>query len=243
MKNSMRSFLLLALCAAFAPVTNAETLFSDDFDGEPYSDNLPLVTGPHQIQFGQWNLNNKGEGTAIVSTNAALSPKRSLALTVKNQGDLAQAIASPGADGHRTPTSQGIVAKAAFYLSDLNSLNVFVVRDSSENNLAIVKVGVGGVVKVIFGDRTETLGAITSATWYYLALSMPPSPGASGAKQYEVTLYEADGTTEIGFVAGTLCSQAPSGEYAYLSVYQEGSANLSEPVTSYFDNFSIEATP
>lgn len=211
------------------PTSSAETLFKDSFDAAPYSDNALLPTGPDQISYGVWSLNNRGQGTVSTTPAAFLSPTRSLTLSCPENGDQAQAVARFVSNGLEVPTAQALAAKLAFNLPEANSNVVVAIRSKSDATLVSIGIHSGGTARVFFGDRAVDLGSIAPNTWYHLAFSLPADPGGSDTSEYSVTLQDAEGS-EIGTVSGPLRDLSGPTEYRYLTIYQENTQNV--PQTS-----------
>lgn len=225
-------------------MVSAKTVFEEAFDGSQYIDDQHLMSGSTQTSFGQWALNNKGQGSISISPALSLSSSRSLVLTVAESDDQAQAIAVFGTEGAKEPTSQAIIAKVAFHLTDTKGASTFfIIRGSGENSLGIVKIE-AGTAWASFGDDGSftSLGPIMPGVWYYLSFSMPANP-KYGDSFYKVVLYDTDGSTELKTASGKLYhhdQEVSSGDYAYLTVM---STNALEPISTYFDDFSVQTIP
>jgi len=245
MRLGVSPTLLGCMCViASMAMVSAKTIFEEAFDGSQYIDDQPLMSGSTQTTFGQWSLNNKGQGSISISPALSLSASRSLALTIAESGDQAQAIAVFGTEGAKEPTSEAIIAKVAFYLSDTKGASTFfIIRGSGENSLGLAKVE-AGTAWASFGDDGSftSLGPIMPGVWYYLSFSMPANP-KYGESSYKVVLYDTDGSTELKTASGKLYhhnQEVSSGDYSYLTVM---STNAYEQISTYFDDFSVQTNP
>jgi hypothetical protein len=222
-------------------------LFQDNFDGAEYDGGFRV--GPGVIPQGIWYVNNKTNGVysgqpddrTNVSEEKALSTSRSLALNVELSTDQAQVIGVLSSSGSgATPTTEAVNIRFAFNRSSMLSSDVatvFVIRDTSEQNMSVINIGIDGRIDVAFSNGTQELSPILSDTWYYLSVDMPANPGAS--IEYKVSLFGADGVTLINSVTGITAGTVGVG-YNYFSLYNSGQDT---PLTTYIDNVSVQTIP
>lgn len=115
---------------------------------------------------------------------------------------------------------------------------VFVMRNTDGGNMSVINIGVDGRIEVAFSNGTQELGSsISSGTWYYLSVEMPANPGLD--IEYKVSLFGADGTTQLGSVMG-ISSGTVNASYSYFSLINNGQATS---LTTYIDNVSVQTIP
>ncbi len=243
--------VMMAAATLLAPASavHATVLFEDNFDGAQYDGGFVVYPTLGTIPYGIWQVNNLNGGVysglpgdrSNVSVAENLSPSRSLALNVAAANDQAQVIGILSTNGSDiTPTKEAINVRFAFNRSSMLSSDlptVFVIRSTNGNNVSVVNIGVDGRVEVAFSNGTQELSPILSDTWYYLSVEMPSNPGLD--VQYKVSLFSADGTTQLNSVTGS-SSGVVDASYSYFSIINNGQP---ASLTTYIDNVSVQTIP
>ena len=250
MKN--KAVLCALLFVAILPWTNARAviLFDENFDGEPYHNNTafndPLfpVTGVNKLNYGYWSINNAGAAVVSASTATSLSSTRSMALTSNAAGEQAQVVGNLGVNGSAgTTTTEALVIKFAFNLQDVTRMSLFLMRDGNGANLGYLTLGgATSEVKAIFGSGSSSLGTVSNNTWYTMEMIMSANPG-NGTNIYSASLYNSDGSSQIGTATGTFAAVSTAKNYRYFTAYNQGYAGQTVPLTTYFDNISVQTIP
>lgn len=229
------------------PKASAATLlFDDHFDGSPYSDNAPFITGSGQITHGIWGSNHSGTGTAVTSTAQAFSGTRSLALLVGADTpdviDRAQANARFSSNGINTETvTEGFTLRFAFLRTSADFTSTFYL---SGNGGQSVLINIGNNLDIFHHnyhpegtsnrDRHRVSLSLQANTWYQFEITMPtltnnPNP------EYTVTLYDAAGQW-LADSTGALAN--PATAYNLFTFYHQ-SANK----TFHIDNITVTLIP
>lgn len=189
MKTSiLRLLTVTALCAASS--VHAQTnVFLDNFDGSPYTDNAPLVTGTGNLDHGYWAVNSSGTGATIVSTSEFLSSPRSLQLDAGASGQ-AQPVGTFSTDGiNPTYITDAYSLRFSFLRTAANLSAEFYIYGS--DGLPVLLV-IGDGFRAYFNDYSRLLySGLSVDTWYTVELNLDASTGTNGTNFYSVSLFDS----------------------------------------------------
>ncbi len=246
----MKLLPLLALFALMAPIPKASAatlLFDDNFDGSPYSDNAPFITGSGQIAHGVWSTNHSGTGTAITSTAQAFSGTRSLALSIgadtPDVTDRAQANARFSENGSDIETlTEGFTLRFAFLRTSADFTSTFYLTGGGGQS---VLINISNNLDIYHHNyhpegtsnrNRHRIGiSLQANTWYQFEITMPTLTG-NPDPQYTVTLYDAAGQW-LADSTGALYNTGIT-SYSLLALYHQ-TANK----TIHLDNVTVTPIP
>ncbi len=231
MRISFLRFLAAAtLCAA--SIAHSQVLFSDNFDGSPYSDDATLVLGPNNLAHGVWNnFNNAGDGTVITSTDAYVSPNRALALIVPNEegAQRAQVIGKFSEDGSTVQTiTDGLKLRFDFMMADAAfTTQIYIWGTGGYAGWLVLN---SNATAYHSGGNDLFYSGLTADTWYTVEFDMPKIVSASDV--YTVNLYDS-GNTLLGSSTGLFNTTGVT-DYQFFTFYNDIKGR-----TSYIDNVSV----
>lgn len=215
-----RYFAIVIICFALVMQAAGNVFFADAFDGA--SDNEPLLYGPNQLEHGIWTSNHKGDGLALLSTDAARSAPRSLALKVGEDGQT-QVVGTFSEDGVKTcEVSDGYSLKFAFMMKEAPFPWTFYIS-GAEGQVAVVQVGDGAVRSYHHGDTQKVFGGLMADTWYILEVNVPAI--ASGFGVYTVNLYSNENEL-LGSTNGTFQDSTTSNSTFFTIYHASPSSTL-----------------
>lgn len=214
---------MVVICSASALHAAGEVFFADNFDGA--SDNEPLLYGPNHLGHGIWTSNHAGDGVALLSTDAALSAPRSLALKVGEDGQV-QVIGTFSEDGvNAREVSDGYSVKFAFMMKETPFPWTFYITGTG-GQVAIVEIG-GAARSYHHGDSRQISEGLMADTWYILEVNIPAITSGSGV--YTANLYSIENEL-MGSSSGTFREPATSDSTFFTIYHATGGGTL------YVDN-------
>ncbi|MBE2205159.1 MAG: hypothetical protein IAE94_12565 [Chthoniobacterales bacterium] len=177
-------FLFFASALHAAP---GRILFEDHFDAA--SENAPLVYGPNTLEHGIWSSNHEGDGIALLSTDSALSPPRSLALKV-GAGGRAQVVGGFSDDGVQqlADVTDAYTVRLAFLMKDAVATWEFYISGEG-GQPAVIRID-GNAYSYHKSENAKIFGGLIADVWYVLEVSV--SPASSDTKSYTANLYDAE---------------------------------------------------
>lgn len=222
-----------------ACLLRAETLFDENFDDTPpYGDNGPLPTEAGLLRYGQWQIQEESRDAASTTTEVSLSSPRSLALAYGDNGRTSvSTLLGFDSDGARE-TTRALRVRVAVNLLPNSSAEVLLYgRDGFLGYAqAVMNENETGYIRAWF-DHTADANRISIMrnTWYYIEMDFPDNPNSDS--EYQVKVFESDGTTQIGETVSGHFYIRPSGNTAYrnLNLHSERAGG-----TVFFDNISVE---
>ena len=225
---ALRIFGIAILCSASLLHAADEVVFEDNFDQA--SDNAPLPFGPNHLDHGIWTSNHTGDGAALLTTEAALSPPRSLALRVSEEGR-AQVVGTFSEDGVTPQTLGGdYTVKFAFMMKETVFPWTFYIQ-STEGQLAVVQVNKGAMFSSHQGGNQKLSAGLMADTWYILEVDVSgSSPGS-----YDAKLYSSDKEL-LGSTSGAFSDPEVS-DAAFFTIY-----HATEGTTLYVDTIKADKT-
>lgn len=224
-----RLLAIATLCSI--SIAHSQTiLFSDNFDGSPYTDDVNLVAGPGQIEHGIWGRNNTGGGKTITSTAASLSAPRALALQVGTESGKAGIVGNFSENGGDNQTvTNGFTLRFSFMMKDtvFGNSQFYIYGDGER----AAQVNIGDEVKAFHHGKSSVVSSgLLADTWYTVEINMPTI--SSSSDTYTVSLYDNDGTL-MGTSTGTFYSTTGIAGYQYFAIH-----NTTEDTTLFIDNVS-----
>jgi len=241
--------ILIAVSLLGIESGKATVFFDQNFDGAPYTDNLQFTNDPEnpavgigKLDQGAWYVIN---GDIRASTTQALSPTRSMGIhfnDLQSSGQIVGIFTNSTNTAYEA-TTQGLVARTAFFLDNSSQQINFIIRSQSEVTAAYLALGGGSGLAGAYFDNTYTSFEyqLTENTWYNVEVILPADPSLL-TNSYTVRLYNASGQIQLGnTLSGEFASGAAVDNYYYFSL--SGGAYAGGENTAYFDDISVVTIP
>lgn len=236
MKTTILRLLTLVALGAATSAYAQTNIFSDNFDGSPYTDNAPLVIGTGQLAHGYWGVNNAGTGATIVSTNKFLSSPRSLLLDAGTNGQ-AQVIGTFSANGTAATNVTDPYSLRFSFLRTTANLNATFYIWGQENQPVLLTLG--SDFRASFNGYSTVLSSgLSINSWYTVELNLDASTGTNGTNFYSVSLFDSTNSL-LGTTNGTFYRAVTNSQFftAYVSTADADGGLF------YLDNIHAEAIP
>ena len=205
MKKSHILFLT-AVTLGFAPGLRAATIFSDNFDGSPYTTGAALVTGTGNLAHGYWGTNNSFGGTTITSGTTYVSSPRSLELNVSGSGQ-AQVIGTFSEDG---TTATNVIdpysLEFSFMMKTSTLWATFYIYGNDAQPVLIAFQG--SDVRAYHSSSSLIYSSIAIDTWYTMKINV----AAPGTGTYSVGIYDT-GNTLLGSSSGAYYGSVTNSQF------------------------------